>query len=416
MIIIKNMYKWGESMKHIVMVIGNYKNGGVAMRSTNLANSFAEKGNNVTILVMGEITEDIFYTLSPGVEVVPLKKYAQEHKNDVSLSEIFSKRKKRFKLLKRLRYISKYFGAWDKYLSNEIRCLRKSEELCTYISANPDSIYIPFGIAYFENVVYAGGKKKTKIIYAERSYPEKELEAYPLGKKSLMKLFENAKHVIVQTKEVEDFLKVFLKKKSIVIHNPLKVDLPDKFSGKRKNIIVNFCRISEEKNLPMLIDAAVMLHKEHPEYSVEIYGNTVVEEEAALRSALVEKIENCGAEDYIKILPPRADIHKIVRDYAMFVSTSDFEGLSNSMLEAMAIGLPCVCTDCAGGGAREVINNGENGLLVPVKDTEALYRAIKIFIEEPELAEKCSGNAYKIRDDLSVEKISQQWLEIIESV
>ena len=98
----------------------------------------------------------------------------------------------------------------------------------------------------------------------------------------------------------------------------------------------------------------------------------------------------------------------------MFVSSSDYEGLSNSMLEAMAIGLPCVCTDCLGGGAREVIKDRENGLIVPMNDAEAMCRAMKEYIEDPALAEKCSLNAAAIREELSVEKITRQWLDIIE--
>ncbi len=403
-------------MKHIVMVIGNYKNGGVAMRSTNLANSFAEKGHSVTILVTGEIADDLFYVAHPGVEVVSLQEYVEAHKGDSTALEVIWKRDKRLKFLKRLRYISKFIPGWDKYLANEIRGIRRSEALSIYIAQNSKSIYIPFGIAYFENVVYASGKKKSRIIYAERSCPQKELSAYPFGKKNLIKLFENAECIILQTKDGEAFLKTFFKKKTVVIHNPVKKNLPESYSGERKKVIVNFCRISEEKNLPLLIDVAVKLHKEHPEYIVEIYGNTVVKEEFELKEQLVKKIKNCGAEEYIKILPPRADVHKVVNDYAMFVSTSDFEGLSNSMIEAMAIGLPCVCTDCLGGGARELITDSENGLLVPVNDVEALYKAMKRLIEEPGLAKKCSENALKIKEKLAPERISAQWLDIIEEL
>lgn len=401
-------------MKHIVMVIGNYKNGGVAMRSTNLANSFAEKGHSVTILVTGEIADDLFYVTHPGVKVVSLQEYVEAHKGDSLAVKVAAKRNKRLKALKRLRYISKFIPGWDKYLAGEIRGIRRSEALSIYVAGNLKSTYIPFGIAYFENVVYASDKKKTRIIYAERSCPQKELSTSPSDKKKLIKLFENAECIILQTKDGEAFLKNFFKKKTVVIHNPVKKNLPDGFSGERKKVIVNFCRTSEEKNLPLLIDAAVMLHNDYPEYSVEIYGNTVVKEEDELKERLVKKIKNCGAEAYIKILPPRADVHKVVNDYSMFVSTSDFEGLSNSMIEAMAMGLPCVCTDCLGGGAREMITDGENGLLVPVNDVEALYKAMKRLIEEPELARKCSENALKIKEKLAPERISAQWLDIIE--
>ena len=97
----------------------------------------------------------------------------------------------------------------------------------------------------------------------------------------------------------------------------------------------------------------------------------------------------------------------------MFVSSSDFEGMSNSMLEAMALGLPCVCTDCPAGGARAVIKDGENGLLTPVGDSHALYLAMKKVAENPELAAKLSKNSVKIREEQSVDKIIKKWMELI---
>ena len=83
------------------------------------------------------------------------------------------------------------------------------------------------------------------------------------------------------------------------------------------------------------------------------------------------------------------------------------------MLEAMAIGLPCICTDCLGGGTREVITDHENGLIVPVRDPDAMCRAMKEFAEDQVLSEKCSRNAAKIREKLSVEKITDQWLDVL---
>ena len=98
----------------------------------------------------------------------------------------------------------------------------------------------------------------------------------------------------------------------------------------------------------------------------------------------------------------------------MFVSSSDYEGMSNSMLEAMAMGLPCVCTDCPAGGARAVIKDGENGLLTPVGDSHALYLAMKKIAENPGLANKLSQNSVKIRNKQSVDKIIKKWMELID--
>ena len=120
-----------------------------------------------------------------------------------------------------------------------------------------------------------------------------------------------------------------------------------------------------------------------------------------------------ACKNKIHILPAQKDIHSIIKDYAMFVSSSDFEGMSNSMLEAMAIGLPTICTDCPAGGARAVIKDHENGILVPVNDVQAMANAMKEIAGDSELAEKLSLNGTKLREELSVNKIVNQWMEII---
>ena len=224
-----------------------------------------------------------------------------------------------------------------------------------------------------------------------------------------------ANGIILQTCEQREFYKQ-VPVQCEVICNPVKEALPDYYFGSRKPVIVNFCRVSKEKNLPLLFDAMIKLHKDYPDYILEIYGNTVEKHEEELREEYKRLIKTMRAEEYIKILPPSKDVHKLVNDCAMFVSSSDYEGLSNSMIEAMAMGLPCVCTDCLGGGAREMIKHEENGLLVPTNDSEALYSAMKRFIEEPELAEKCSKNATKKRDELSVSAIADRWLDFINKV
>ena len=86
---------------------------------------------------------------------------------------------------------------------------------------------------------------------------------------------------------------------------------------------------------------------------------------------------------------------------------------SVSTLEAMALGIPTVSTDYPSGGARAVIRSGENGLLIPVGDATGLYEAMKRLIEEPELAQKLSKNGLALRQSLSVDTITGQWLDFI---
>ena len=78
-------------------------------------------------------------------------------------------------------------------------------------------------------------------------------------------------------------------------------------------------------------------------------------------------------------------------------------------MEAMALGLPCVSTDCGGGGARFLVRDGENGLLVPQKDVDAMAQAMDKILSDEKFAKKLGGNARALQETLAPEKIYGQW-------
>ena len=96
----------------------------------------------------------------------------------------------------------------------------------------------------------------------------------------------------------------------------------------------------------------------------------------------------------------------------MFVLSSDYEGLSNALLEAMMMGLPCISTDCS--GSDEVIKDGENGLLIPVGDKEKLVESLAKLIEDDEYRERIGASAKASVEKYKVENIINQWDEVIE--
>lgn len=402
-------------MNHIVFVIGNYKNGGVARRSTNLANELAKKGYGVTILVTREIGENIFFKRHEKVDFVQLDDFYKKHSDNKVVIKDRALREKQIKIYKKLRYLTKSLKPFDAVLEEKIKS-RRIEKLRAFFILNKNSIYITFGVSNFERMYLVGKDENIKLIFAEKNASQLELPENRQERERLLNMLSSVNGAVVQTEDEASYYSGYIKDNLAVIHNPIKADLPEAYNGERKKIVTNFCRISAQKNLPLLFEAFEIFHRDYPDYKLEIYGNTVEKNEDDLKNELIKELEKSGRSDYIKILPPSGEVHSIIRDYAMFVSSSDYEGLSNSMIEAMAIGLPCVCTDCLGGGAREIIKDGENGLLVPIKDAEALYKAMKRFITDKELSEKCSKNASKIREDLSAEKIAGKWIEVIEKV
>lgn len=118
-------------------------------------------------------------------------------------------------------------------------------------------------------------------------------------------------------------------------------------------------RFNPQKNYKLLIDAFAQFSKSYPDYTLEIYGD------GALRQTMEKYIAKIGLTEKIILCGFCKNVHERIKDAGMYVMSSDFEGLSNAMLEAMALGLPVISTDHPPGGARAYITSYENGILTP---------------------------------------------------
>lgn len=275
-----------------------------------------------------------------------------------------------------------------------------------YLKQNRGCTAFGFLIRSNISLLMAARGTGVKTVFCERNNPIR-----PDMPANIMKIrdriYPRCRAAVFQTPEEREYY-TKLRCDTAVIPNPLKEGLPAPFEGRRRREIVNFCRLNKQKNIPLLIEAFRLLQREYPDYTLRIYGRGT-EKEALLSLTREQGLEHCVFfEDFAP------DVHERIRDAAMYVCSSDFEGLSNSMLEALAIGLPCVCTDCAGGGARMMIRDHENGLLVPVGNAQGLYEAMKEIIDDPALAERLSAQAAEVRQQLSISRIVDQWEAMIE--
>lgn len=246
-----------------------------------------------------------------------------------------------------------------------------------------------------------------KVIGSERSDPE------VTGKGFFKRHFRNFmyQHVdtmVFQTPDARALFPERIKCKSEVIPNPLEDNLIEPFTGKRDKRIVNFCRLSPPKNLRLLIDSFEMFCKKKPGYELHIYG------EGPERESLEKKVKLSHLEGAVILHHNKKNIHEIIRNAAMFVSSSDYEGLSNSMLEAMALGLPTICTDCPCGGARMMIQDGVNGLLVPIRNKVSLCNAMLRLANDTSLSYSLSCEATKVRSQLSLFKVAKMWEKLFD--
>lgn len=295
-------------------------------------------------------------------------------------------------------------GSRVKKLLGRIAFLRK-----TISSINPHCVASLAGCGTNALLLFAVGGKRFPLVLSERNdparFPTTRLERFLRFISYLL-----CGGLVFQTHEAQAYFSSKIARKSVVITNPITGALPERYEGVRERKIVNCCRLTPQKNLDLLFEAFADIAGEFPDVSLEIYG------EGPERARLEKKILDMKLEDRIHLQGYSDQIFEKMRKAAMFVSSSDYEGISNSMLEAIALGVPSVCTDCPAGGAREVIRCGENGLLVPVGDRKAMADAMRSVLSEPELSERLSRNGCKLREEISVAVIAKKWKDYMDRV
>ena len=157
----------------------------------------------------------------------------------------------------------------------------------------------------------------------------------------------------------------------------------------------------------MLIDAFKEVSTKYNDYKLYIYG------EGPLRKHLEDKIKKYDLENKV-FMPGYVDnVNELMNDAKVYISTSNYEGISNSMLEALAMGIPTICTDCPVGGAAMFIKDHKNGILIPVGNKETLVESMEEIIEMKDLENELSKNSVVIKEELNIQKIFKKWEELI---
>lgn len=273
----------------------------------------------------------------------------------------------------------------------------------------PDCVISLGGAGVIALLAVSMAGKKIPLILSERNDPASDPKQ-PLLRLLRVMAYGCCDGVVFQTRRARDYFSPMIRRKGRVIPNPLTGTLPPRFTGEREKRIVTCCRLNSQKNLDLMIDAFSDIAPRFPEYTLHIYG------EGEERSRLEEKILSMGLENRVFLPGYSSRIYDEIWRAALYVSSSDYEGISNSMLEAIALGIPTVCTDCPAGGAGETIRHGVNGLLVPVRDREKLAHAMETVLKDTELARTLGEEGEKLRHTIHAEAVARQWLTFAEEV
>ncbi len=393
-------------MKSVMMVIPRMVGGGAERVAAMLLNEFDNCGYQTFFLLTHAKREEVINRdLKAGIPLLFLQEKCTEKKSAFKcrvaslLSHIFEDTGHAVPAaIARFSFTAQY--------GPEIAAFRK------ILEENPEMTAVVFSQPAIPIALLAAEGLPNRIVISERTDPNRLMKKR-YGYKFIEKYYTRVDAAVFQTEDAKNTYPECVSSKGTVIFNPIKSDLPEAYSGKRNKNITTFCRISAQKNLPMLFEAFNKLHAEFPDYKLRIIGDALNDEGKRIDKEIRDYAAEHSLTDSVIFEPFNANVHEAIIHDAMYVNSSDYEGISNAMLEAMAIGMPTVCTDCPIGGAHAAINDGENGLLVPVGDSDALYLAMKRVITEEGLADRLSHNAAKLRDELSLDEIAKKWLELI---
>ena len=398
--------------KKVVMVMPHMVGGGAERVAAQIMNKLNERGyETIFVLTSAKKNEVVRTDLNEKTQLILL---TEEMEAETAWQKLSHLPARVYSTV-----LGKLYEKQDKYVPASVgkatidwQYHREIAWLRNYMKQNPNMTVIVFLQPSIPMVLLAVQDLPNKVIISERADPNRLMKKR-YGKPFIEKYYTRADVTVFQTEDAKSVYPKAISKKGTVIFNPLKENLPQPYHGERNKNITTFCRISNQKNLPLLVEAFRQVHIKHPEYTLRIIGDAPNEEGREVLQAIDKQLDNLSLKDSVKLEPFMNNVHEAVIKDAMYVNSSDYEGISNAMLEAMAIGLPVVCTDCPIGGAKMTINDSINGILVPTNDIKALQTAILKLIEKPDFAFSLSLGASKIRQDYSLDSIIEEWIKII---
>ena len=266
----------------------------------------------------------------------------------------------------------------------------------------PDYV-VSLGSKY--NYIYAAGLFGSyKVILSERNDPAR--------KQSLLKraftdmCYRLAWGVVFQTPYASSFYEGRIRRHAIIA-NPAPEGLGTWNETGHNKIVINCCRLTEQKNLPLLLRAFALFRGTHPEYSLVVYGD------GPLKDSLHVLAAELGIKDAFRLFAYSDNIHDQMIQAAMFVSSSDYEGISNSILEAVCMGVPVVSTNSRGGGSNLLLDGGLCGELVPCGDPCALACAMGRVADNDSYAHELYVRSREHARTFSLESVCNEWVSFM---
>lgn len=363
----------------ISLVISSLGSGGAERVLTGMANFFQKQGHQITIITYaGELVD--FYYLDPTIS------------------------RTRLNLLK----ISTYFYESIVNFYQRISILRQA-----ILKTKPDMVISFIDRCNLLTLLACQGTG-IPIIISERTNPL----YYPIGRFwNLLRrlIYRQAHYLVIQTTSLNHWAMQHTDAKHIaVIANALdenraqaichaKLERSQTIWSKR---IITMGRFTAEKGHDLLLHAVKPLLFNNPDWGLEIIGD------GPLKSTLLQLIQELGLEDKVLLHGQVSNPFGLLKGADIFVLPSRIEGFPNALLEAMAVGVACVSFDCPS-GPSDLIQHGDNGLLVEVGNVTALTLAIQQCMNDDTLRLKLAEKALQVREHYAETQIMAQWEQLL---
>lgn len=355
----------------ICFCIDTMESGGAERVASILCNEFVKLNHDVDLIMISEKENKCYYALNEKIKLLPL---------------LCCLNKRWISFFDKVHLLSKHFKT-NKY--DVIISFLPNVNLCVFLSHRHTNNTIH--IVSERNNPLTDPKSKIRRFFKELS-------------------FKNASGVVFQTEEAKQYFANKLKCPTRIIKNPVSPVITDiSINAKTNGQIISVGRLEKQKNFPLLISAFSEFCKDYPAASLKIYGEGSLKSELEnliVKHNLINKVQLCGNSN--KWIEDN-------RNCSLFINTSLYEGMPNSLLEALVNGMPCIASDCPIGGSKELLSYN-NGLLFNNNDKNDLLTKMNMLYKNDNLIEKYKKANLSIRDYYSPKVIALQWIKFIEDL
>ena len=249
------------------------------------------------------------------------------------------------------------------------------------------------------------------LLVSVRNDPKMDYAPYALMTSIMSK---RANGCVFQTNTAKAWFSGKLQGKSKIIINPIDDRYINVEYAGRDDVdrIATVGRISKQKNQLLILQAMDSLREKYPKLVLEIYGSDFGD---GTKEILDRYIVEHNLTERVKFMGVCDNLETRLQG-AIFVLSSDYEGMPNALMEAMAIGMPVVATDCPCGGPRDLIRDGNNGFLFDVGDARELAGSLNILLSDKDKRLSLGMAAMKIRKQADSKTIYSQWKEYITEI